>query len=79
MWIPEISIYRWLQIFPELNKELPLKCLCGKEPMKLQPFVIKNWVGILSNDCDCGLGKTSIGIPKNDTLSNALTNAILKM
>lgn len=77
MWIPEVSIRSWLQLFPELNKELPLKCLCGKESTILQPFVIKNWVGLFGGSCDCGLGKTSISIPRNKNLSDALLSAML--
>lgn len=79
MWVPEICIGSWLQLFPELNKELPLKCLCGKESTTLRPFVIKNWVGLLGNCCDCGLGETSISIPRNKDLSDALINAMLQI
>jgi hypothetical protein len=79
MWIPEISIHSWLQLFPALSKELPLKCVCGKESSTLQPFVIKNWIGLWRDSCDCGLGKTSISIPRSKDLSNALTSAIISM
>lgn len=77
MWIPEVSVQKWLQLFPELSNKLPLECLCGKESATIEPFVIKNWVGLLGASCDCGLGKTSISIPRSKDLSDALTNAML--
>lgn len=79
MWVPEISIENWLKLFPELNKELPLKCICGKESKTLWPFVIKNWVGLLGDDCDCGLRKTSISIPRSKDLSDALISVMLQI
>jgi hypothetical protein len=79
MWTPEISINKWLKIFPELNNQFPLKCLCGKESLNIKPFVIKNWIGLLSDDCECGLGRSSISVPRNNFLNNYLINAILKI
>lgn len=72
MWILDINVNKWLSLHPSLEDELPFSCLCGKEIIDFKPFISRNWVGLISNDCVCGLKSTSISIPRDKKTENEI-------
>jgi hypothetical protein len=77
MWNPDISIEKWLNINPALKSAFPLECLCGNKIYKAKPYVEKNWLGIISSQCICGLPPCSASIPRNEELRDELRSLIL--
>lgn len=51
--------------FPRLKYECPIFCLCGLELSGFKAFVTQNWVGIISERCECGMEGSSCSIPRN--------------
>ena len=73
MWNPKVKLSTWFKIYPILSQLYPLNCLCGKQLPDAIPYVTKNYVGIMSEGCICGIGKKLSGIPRNaNTKKNIL-------
>lgn len=77
MWIPKISLRRWFKIYPSLETSLPLYCDCTRELTNIVPFVAKNYIGIKSDACSCGLGKQILSIPRNEKIRMQLHKNIV--
>ncbi|CZI74323.1 Uncharacterised protein [Legionella pneumophila] len=77
MWIPKISLSKWFKIYPSLKSSFTLYCYCTKELTNIVPFVTKNYVGIKSDACSCGIGEKSLSIPRNEKIKMQLQNDII--
>lgn len=66
MWNPKVKLSTWFKIYPILSQLYPLHCLCGKQLSDVTPYVTKNYIGIMSKGCTCGMGKKLSGIPRNE-------------
>lgn len=79
MWNPKIKLSTWFKIYPILRQLYPLSCLCGKQLPEALPYVTKNYVGIMSKGCACGMGKKLAGIPRNETTKQNILIAMNKL
>lgn len=73
MIFPDVTTEEWVTKYPALSV-IKRKCHFCKKPLITSiPFIEKNWIGLMSEDCSCGKGKAisiSIVNPKPD-FSNA--------
>ncbi|CAM2993004.1 hypothetical protein LEAN103870_12370 [Legionella anisa] len=76
MWFPNIDLDKWVSIFPRLKYECPIFCLCGLELSGFKAFVTQNWVGIISERCECGMEGSSCSIPRNRDYSQKIKDKI---
>lgn len=53
-WHPNISIKRAQQIYPELSNIPPFVCSCGNILNPSHVAVDGDFIGIESDECDCG-------------------------
>ncbi|STX50973.1 Uncharacterised protein [Legionella busanensis] len=79
MWNPNVKLSIWFKIYPALAKIYPLTCLCGKQLSNIFPYVTKNYVGIMSEGCSCGIGKKLSGVPRNEECKHNILNAMQKL
>lgn len=67
MWSPNVSLEKWLSVFPALKGDVPATCLlCGQELLTAKPYVSGKWVGISANGCECGAEATVIALPRSE-------------
>lgn len=71
-----IKLDKWLSLFPELKNDIPIYCPCGQAATTIKPYVSKNWVGVTSVGCECGLGETAITIPRTQKFSTYIKSLL---
>lgn len=76
MWYPEVSLSTWFKINPFLKNSYPLTCLCGIKKYNVKPYVTKTWIGIVSEQCICGVGEITSSIPRNDELNEKINQSM---
>lgn len=79
MWFPNVSIKKWIKIYPELKEHYPILCKCGNKRKEAIPFVSENWVGIKYEECKCGSRCDQISIPRNKKLVEEIKNILNKI
>jgi len=58
MIFPDVTIKEWLKKYPDLDEpDYSHSCSeCGVKIKEYKPFIEKDWIGFVSNKCDCGCG-----------------------
>lgn len=56
MWYVEVSLSKWLKLYPSLRFRLDLTCSkCSVKRVEPKPFVHKDFVGVRFDKCErCG-------------------------
>jgi|GEM_PF-3795910 len=79
MWYPEVSLDKWLRMYPALKAFLPFHCSCGRE-LKAIPYVSSQWIGIESDSCECPLAEGFIsGFPKSPKVNERELKAFVSL
>ncbi len=62
-WKPNITIEQAFQIWPALQKGLPITCKCGNHLAPKEFIVTEDFINIVSESCSCkDYGRSGYGI-----------------
>lgn len=53
MIYPNISLEEWLEKHP--IEPVEGKCYCGRIHRTTKPVILKDYIGLVANKCDCGV------------------------
>lgn len=76
MWYPNVSKQVWLRLHPQLEAELPIKCICGKVAKSIKPYVTELCAGFTSDQCSCGAPYSTVGVLRSKKLSKEISKLI---
>ena len=79
MWYPDISIKKWLKIYPLLKNSYPKKCTCGEIRNEAVPFVSDNWVGLKYSRCKCGKLSSRVSILRTEEQRKEFRALLLRL
>jgi hypothetical protein len=55
MIYPDVTVEEWCKRHPALRATLPALCICGREVLKLRPYLAQASLGLTSAEgCGCG-------------------------